>query len=189
MIQVLGRYEYERSAEYLNLPVDDVYDQILNYKIAIHNYTTRRYVDINSGIRSGETHEKFTRAVTLLSEALLWLPVCEEEHVIRHSNLTPEIEAHIHEPGYIITEPGFTSTSRDPNFELHTPCKYKLVIQHIDGRYIGEYSEYPHEDEVLIPAGASFRVEAYLEEEKTVYLTQLARESIDGDTVVQGEVA
>lgn len=189
MIQVLGRFEYEQCANYLQLPVDDIYDQIQNYKIAILNYTSRRHVDINSGIRLGETHEKHIRAVALLSEALLWLPVYEGEFVIRHSNLTPKVEAQLRTPGAIFTESGFTSTSCDPNFELQTQCKYKLIIRHLDGRFIGDYSEYPHESEVLIPAGASFSVDMYIEEESTVYLTQLARKDIENDIVAQGEVA
>lgn len=181
MISVLGRFEFERCAEFLNLDIYNTNDQIQNYKIAIMNYTSRRYRDVNAGIRFGETHEKHIRAATLLTEALLWLPIYNNDYVVRYSDLNPEYEEKIRIPGEEITEPGFTSTSADPNFELDVPRNYKLIIKHCSGRYIADYSEHPHEQEVLIRAGATFIVESFDEETQTAYLTEKEKDSPDSE--------
>ena len=174
MLEVIGRYEFEKHAEELQIPMDILHTKLSNYKVAIRNYTSRRFLDINGDIRSDETNSKHIRAVKLLVEALDNLEVYDKEFVVRWSNLSDELVEKIKNVGSIIYEKGFTSTSANSEFELSTPKEYKIVIQHYNGKYIGEFSEFPHEEEVLIPPFSFFKVKDFDEQNKTVYLEQLA---------------
>ncbi|WP_336932747.1 ADP-ribosyltransferase [Vibrio cholerae] len=180
MLEVIGRSEFERHANELQIPLQELNTQLTNYKVAIRNYTSRRFLDINSGIRNDENHTKHIRAVRLLSEALDFLDVYGGEYVVRWSNLSDELIQKIKVKGTVIFEKGFTSTSANKNFVLEPPKEYKIVIRHYNGRYIGNFSEFPNEEEVLIPALSFFRVEGFDEETKTVYLDQLA-DAVGGD--------
>lgn len=174
MLEVIGRYEFERHASELQIPSEELSSQLTNYKVAIRNYTSRRYLDINSGIRHDEDNPKHIRAVQVLVEALNCLDVYEGEYVVRWSNMSEELLEQVKVVGNIIYERGFTSTSANPEFEMEPPRDYKMVIRHYNGKFIGGFSEFPHEEEVLIPAFSFFRVEGFDEETNTVYLDQLA---------------
>ncbi|HGS5122698.1 TPA: ADP-ribosyltransferase domain-containing protein [Vibrio parahaemolyticus] len=187
MLEVIGRAEFERHADELQIPFEELNSQLTNYKVAIRNYTSRRFLDINSGIRNEEDDPKHIRAVKVLLEALECLDVYEGEYVVRWTNLSAELLEKVKVTGTIIFEKGFTSTSANDEFELNPPKEYKIVIRHYNGKYIGGFSEFPHEEEVLIPAFSFFRVEGFDEDTKTVYLDQLADSQIELAGVMGGE--
>ncbi|MBF4337355.1 ADP-ribosyltransferase domain-containing protein [Vibrio anguillarum] len=187
MLEVIGRAEFERHATELQIPLEEFNSQLANFKVAIRNYTSRRFLDINSGIRNDEDDPKHVRAVKVLLEALEGLDVYEGQYVVRWTNLSDELLEKIKVVGTVIFEKGFTSTSANEDFELHPPKEYKIVIRHYNGKYIGGFSEFPHEEEVLIPAFSFFRVEGFDEDTKTVYLDQLADSQIQMAGVMGGE--
>ena len=71
-----------------------------------------------------------------------------------------------YEPGRIVTEPAFVSTSRGGVHERY-PGNVDFVIYSHSGRDISEISAKSDEREVLIPAGTRFRVERVLPPSKS----------------------
>ncbi|MGN2670320.1 ADP-ribosyltransferase domain-containing protein [Aliivibrio fischeri] len=181
MLEVIGKAEFERHADLLQIPLHELNSKLSNYKVAIRNYTSRRFLDINTGIRFNESNPKHLKAVKLLLEALDCLDTYDGEYVVRWSNLSEELLQKVKTVGNVIFEKGFTSTSANIEFEHNPQKEYKIVIRHYNGKYIGAFSEFPHEEEVLIPAFSFFRVEGFDEESKTLYLDQLAGNPATGD--------
>lgn len=184
MQRVIGRYEYEKQAEELRIPFDQMYTRENSQKIAIRNYTKRRHREMNVEIREECSHPKHLLAVSLLMEALEELPKCDQEYVVRWSDLSPELIEMVKEEGTIIQEKGFTSTSTDKNFELDKA--YKLVIKHYNGKYIEHLTACVGENEVLIPADSYFEVIDFDEDTSTVYLNQLTPEEVQAKLATNG---
>lgn len=184
----VGRAKYEEYVEALNIPFENAYDEETNFKVAIRNYTSRRFIDINVDIRDESEHLKHLNAVKLLRQSLDSMDVYQGDFVIRWTNLKDVLVEQMTTEGNIIFEPGFTSTSANPNFEmLGKDYEYKVVIEHFNGVYIADYSEYPSEEEVLIPASSFYRVAGYDDENKTIYLTQLDPNSEEVNTEYAGD--
>lgn len=186
MQNTLGQEKYNEYIEAMNIPQEDAFSQESNYKVAIRNYTSRRYIDINVDLRNEQDDIKHVNAVTILSEALEYFEPYSESFVIRWSNLSVELLQQIGEIGSIIFESGFTSCSANPDYPMEGK-EYKLIIEHYNGVFIGEYSEYPLEEEVLIPASSYFIVEDFDEAEKTVVLRQLEPNAKELDEFDVGE--
>lgn len=191
MRKVLGLSDYEAFIDELQIPEEEMHTQESNYKVAIMNYTSRRFLDINIGIRDDETDPKHVRARTLLFEALIYFPVYPEGTVIRWSNLSPELLEQVKVPGNIIFEKAFTSTSANLDYTPHDAKEYKLQICHYNGRYIGEFAtqEHRHEEEVLIPAFSFFRVDSFCETTKFIELTQLSDEQAEEQMLLAEQAA
>lgn len=176
MDKLLGRYEFERFLEHLSISSDDPNAKHL---VAIRNYTSRRFSDINYGLRSNCDDPKHITAVKYLIEALDTLPVYDGTFVIRWVSLTHEMEKSYCKNGSIIHELGFISTSFDQNFDFKKdPSCHKLVIQHLNGKTISEWSEYPAECEVLIPMNSYFQVMSYDIDSRTIFLRQITSDEV-----------
>ena len=176
MIKLLGRFEFEQFLEQLSIVEDD---PKANHLVAICNYTSRRHDDINHGLRNQCDDPKHIKAVKLLVEALDELPISKDEFVVRWICITPEMEATYFDVGGVIYERGFISTSRNPEFKFkNNPDHHKLVIKHLNGRSIQDWSKFPSESEVLIPMNSFFQVMYYDIEEKTIYLNQITEEDV-----------
>lgn len=177
MINVLGRFEFDEFLNKLSILEDN---PNANHLVAICNYTSRRFDDINHGLRNGCNDPKHIYAVKLLMEALDTLPIYRKvEFVIRWILLTPDIEEIYTTKGSVFNTLGFTSTSYDPDFSFkNNPEHHKLIIQHQNGRAIDRWSEYPEECEVLIPYNSFFQVMHYDEEQKTIFLQQITQDDV-----------
>lgn len=186
MHRVIGKEMYEQLGTELGIEPSELYKTESNHKIAIRNYTYRRFSDINNLIRIGESNEKHQIAVQLLVQALESLPIHKEPFVVRWTNLTPEHLELVKSEGNIIRELSFTSTSRDPGFYL-SGYNHRLLIKHYNGRYIAPWSCYDDtEDEVLIPPEAVFRTHGFSDEHQSYLLTQLSEEQIGALNVQDG---
>lgn len=178
MHRVIGKEMYEQLGAELGIEQSELYKTESNYKIAIRNYTYRRYESINTLLRAGESSRKHQIAVELLVQALESLPVHDESYLVRWTNLTPEHLGLLSSEGNIVRELSFTSTSRDPGFFL-SGYRHRLLIKHYNGRYIAPWSCYDDiEDEVLIPPEAVFKTHGYSDEHGSYLLTQLSDEEI-----------
>lgn len=178
MLQVIDNAEFERHLEELAIPIEQKFDVETQYKVALRNYTLRRFEDINEGIWRGEEDPKHLRAVTVLNEALQWLDKFDGQYVVRWTNLTPELIEKFKNQDEVIVEYGFTSTSADPGFTM-AGKSYRLVIEHLNGKYIKPFSEYPWEEEVLIPAPSFYIVREFDEEKRYAVLQQIGPSELD----------
>lgn len=178
MLQIIDNVEFDRHLIELNIPLEQKFDIETQYKVALRNYTLRRFEDMNEGIRSGIDNPKHNRSVMLLNEALQWLDRYEGKYVIRWTNLTSELVEKFKTEDEVIVEYGFTSTSADPGFTMGGK-DYRLVIEHLNGRYIKPFSEYQWEEEVLIPAPSFYIVEEFNEEERYAVLKQIDPNDLD----------
>ena len=171
MRKVLGNFQYDDHVDNLQIPLDQADTIQTNQFVGIRNYTSRRYLDINQGMRVLCTDVKHLRAVKILMEALDSLPIHSDPFVVRWINLTPELRE-VYKVGNVIHEQGFTSTSADKTFVFQGK-EYKVVIQHLNGRYVADWSEYPGEQEVLIPSNSYFKVMVFDEVQKLIVLSQI----------------
>ncbi|HIF9545385.1 TPA: ADP-ribosyltransferase [Photobacterium damselae] len=180
MQQVIDKYDFNQHLEKLGIPLQEKDDLETQFKVALRNYTSRRFVDINSGIRDGNQNPKHIRAVVLLNEALEWCETYPKKYIVRWTNLSDELIEKFRRKGEIIEELGFTSASANPSFKMEGK-EYKLLIGHINGKFIGDYSEFPHEEEVLIPAPSYYIVHEFNEEEKYALLEQVDPSSFESE--------
>ncbi|PWF74121.1 hypothetical protein CBX98_00235 [Vibrio sp. T9] len=185
MDMVLDSVLYNRIKKELeSSPIAKTHSLDMNFKIAIRNYTSRRYDCINNAIRSENPSQKEQRAIALLDEALNSLPIYEGEWVYRYSCLTKELfESMTKAVGTdsIIYEEAFTSTSKSEFFKFEKKCDYYLKIRHKNGRRIDMFSVYPQEEEVLIPYGSFYKILSFDPDANTFVLEQLLEHEIDCD--------
>lgn len=153
-----GHGPHDPSPEYVDdqhlplhpLNADDV--------AALAHYTGPGYQDLNFALREGALDASQQARVDALQKALEKLPVYEGA-VVRGTNL-PADALEQYRPGDVITEPAFTSTSRDhtvaqsPIFAGNTEFR----IWSTTGRDVSSVSMYPGEQEILFPAGSKFYV-------------------------------
>jgi hypothetical protein len=132
-------------------------------RAAMHDYTTNDgYQTMNPYLRDSSGYSDADRAVIQaradrVSEGLAKLPP-EPGTTYRGVNYSDDILAR-YEPGQVVSERAFTSTSRDPNvaqgnFDGNTV----MVITGRNGRDVAPFSEYTHEAEILYDKGTSFVV-------------------------------
>lgn len=178
MLQIIDNEEFERHLRELNIPLEQKFDLETQYKVALRNYTLRRFEDMNEGIRTGVDNPKHNRSVMLLNDALQWLDRYEGQYVVRWTNLTPELLKKFKAQDEVIVEYGFTSTSADPGFTMEGK-DYRLAIEHLNGRFIKDFSEYAWEEEVLIPAPSFYIVQEFNEQEKYAVLQQIDPNDLD----------
>ena len=138
---------------------------------AIHRYTeSGNYSNsANAILRSGEPDELTIQIRDGLNESLRRLP---PDPALRHEPLYRRIRADSpserdallarYVPGRIVTELAFTSTSRWKDHPKYRDRKVEFVIYSHSGRDIAHISAKPWEREVLIPAGARFKVRRVL---------------------------
>jgi hypothetical protein len=125
---------------------------------ALADYTGFGYTDLNDALRNGTVDASQAPRVDALNRALEKLPTYEGP-VVRGSDIPPEVLAR-YEPGSVITELGFVSTTMNPAVaQLPTFAgNVEFQIMSTSGRDISSFSIFPAEQEVLFPSGTKFYV-------------------------------
>lgn len=127
-------------------------------RAALLDYTGPGFREINPALRSGSVDDAMQARVDAISSALDKLPPYEGT-VYRGTDLPPEVLAD-YQPGQVVSDSAFTSTSATQNQAFNGPVEFEIVSY--TGREIRMYAhpDYAHQDEVLFPPGTQFAVEA-----------------------------
>jgi hypothetical protein len=125
---------------------------------ALNNYTGLGHEDLNDALRTGTMDASQQARVEALNRALEKLPP-HSGLVYRGTDLPPEVLAQ-YQPGAVVTEDAFVSTSVDPAV-ARSPAfagnvEFRIVSK--TGRDISSLSLISHEQEVLFPSGMQFYV-------------------------------
>ncbi|WP_243393756.1 ADP-ribosyltransferase [Mycobacterium ahvazicum] len=126
---------------------------------ALTDYTGPGYQELNDVLRNGALDASHQARVDAINRALEKLPAYQGP-VIRGTSLPTEVLDR-YQPGRVITEPAFTSTTtlravaEGPAFGGNVEFR----IFSLTGRDISSFSMYPGEKEVLFPPGSKFYVE------------------------------
>jgi hypothetical protein len=125
---------------------------------ALADYTGPGHVDLNEALRSGIVDASQQARVDALNRALQKLPP-HDGLVFRGTDLPPHVLER-YQPGAVVTEPTFFSTSKDLAVARSTAfagnVEFKIVS--LQGRDISAYSKFPTEQEVLFRNGSQFYV-------------------------------
>ena len=127
-------------------------------RLALADYTGSGYQDLNSALRSDALDASQHARVAALNNALEKLPA-HDGPVVRGTNLPPDVLAR-YQPGEVITEKAFLSTTTDPAV-AHSPAfagNVEFRILSSTGRDISSVSLFPEEQEILFRAGTKFYV-------------------------------
>ncbi|MCF5852508.1 MULTISPECIES: ADP-ribosyltransferase [Aeromonas] len=175
MHDVLGSFDFDQIMDALSGKTINLNKQQKEYAAAIYHYTEDGYDDVNSylrGINSGDT--KINKTIDYIDLALKWLGDYDtQKPVVRYSNLAESDIEKIKKQKTAIHIPSYTSTSANPNFTSYSQRDFKFIIYRKKGSFIGDFSAYPYEEEVLIPRDALFKVLKFDESENIVYLKQI----------------
>jgi hypothetical protein len=125
---------------------------------ALNNYTGLGHEYLNDALRTGTLDASQQARVDALNRALEKLPP-HGGLVYRGTDLPPEVLAQ-YQPGAVVTEDAFVSTSVDPAV-ARSPAfagnvEFRIVSK--TGRDISSLSLISHEQEVLFPSGKQFYV-------------------------------
>jgi hypothetical protein len=125
---------------------------------ALNNYTGLGHEYLNDALRTGTLDASQQARVDALNRALEKLPP-HSGLVYRGTDLPPEVLAQ-YQPGAVVTEDAFVSTSVDPAV-ARSPAfagnvEFRIVSE--TGRDISSLSLISHEQEVLFPSGMQFYV-------------------------------
>jgi hypothetical protein len=124
----------------------------------VADYTGLGHEDLNSALRNGTMDASQQAQVQALNEALEKLPP-HHGPVFRGTHL-PDDELARYQPGVVVTERAFVSTSMDPGVARFAAfagnVEFKILSS--TGRDISSISMFPSEREVLFPTGVQFYV-------------------------------
>lgn len=125
---------------------------------ALADYTGLGYADLNSALRSDAVDASQHARIEALNTALNKLPPYNGP-VVRGTNLPPEVVAQ-YRPGEVITENTFLSTTTNPAVAQSSAFSGNVEFRILSstGRDVSSVSIYPHEQEILFPAGTKFYV-------------------------------
>jgi hypothetical protein len=125
---------------------------------ALADYTGPGHVDLNEALRSGIMDASQQARVEALNQALEKLPP-HHGPVFRGTHL-PDGELARYQPGVVVTERAFVSTSIDPAVARFAAfagnVEFKILSK--TGRDVSSFSAFPSEREVLFPPGVQFYV-------------------------------
>jgi hypothetical protein len=125
---------------------------------AVADYTGPGHDDLNSALRNGTMDASQQARVEALNQALEKLPP-HHGPVFRGTHL-PDDELARYQPGVVVTERAFVSTSVDPAVARFAAfagnVEFKILSR--TGRDISSVSTFPSEREVLFPTGVQFYV-------------------------------
>ena len=125
---------------------------------AVADYTGPGHEDLNSALRNGTMDASQQAHVEALNQALEKLPP-HHGPVFRGTHL-PDDELARYQPGVVVTERAFVSTSVDPAVARFAAfagnVEFKILSR--TGRDISSVSMFPSEREVLFPTGVQFYV-------------------------------
>jgi hypothetical protein len=121
----------------------------------LRDYTGSGYIRMNRLLRSGGEMDAATaRRIQAVSDDLAKLPPVKGP-VYRGTHLEPH-EAAVYQPGRIVREPAFTSTTSDPAKAF--PGNTRFYIDSQTGKDVSAVSMAPHESEILFDRGTVFKV-------------------------------
>jgi hypothetical protein len=125
---------------------------------ALADYTGLGHEDLNDALRGGSVDASQLSRVEALNRALDKLPA-HEGPVFRGTNLPPEVLGQ-YQPGAIVTESGFLSTSRDLTVAQSEAFAGNVEFRILSksGRDISSLSVLPDEQEVLFRTDVPFYV-------------------------------
>jgi hypothetical protein len=125
---------------------------------AVADYTGPEHEDLNSALRNGTMDASQQAHVEALNQALEKLPP-HHGPVFRGTHL-PDDELARYQPGVVVTERAFVSTSMDPGVARFAAFagNVEFKILSTTGRDISSISMFPSEREVLFPTGVQFYV-------------------------------
>jgi hypothetical protein len=125
---------------------------------ALAHYTGLGHEDLNGALRNGTMDASQEARVEALNHALQKLPP-HHGPVFRGTHL-PDGELARYQPGVVVTELAFVSTSVDPAVARFAAfagnVEFKILSK--TGRDISSVSMFPTEREVLFPTGVQFYV-------------------------------
>ncbi len=121
--------------------------------VPIVAYSGSHYVEVNNQLRSGKMTAKQYAFSKSLNAGLDKLPA-HTKTTYRKASLTPE-QASLYEPGFIIEERGFMSTSKS---QKTWSGSHQFIVHGKGGRDISKLSSHPGEAEVLFKSGSRFEV-------------------------------
>jgi ADP-ribosyltransferase exoenzyme len=125
---------------------------------AMADYTGSGYLDLNDSLRNIAVDASQRARIEALRNALRKLPAYDGT-VVRGTDLPPEVIAQ-YQPGEVITEKAFLSTTMNPTVAQSTAfagnAEFRILSR--TGRDISSFSVFPTEREVLFPPGAHFYV-------------------------------
>jgi hypothetical protein len=120
--------------------------------LAIVTYTGNDFYFINHALRSGSDLESVLPHVFALDEALAKLPDYVGD--VKRGTDLPENVLAIYQPGNIVSDPAFLSTSKKTEYS----GPHRLLIHSKTGKDISTFSNFGSEDEVLFRPDVKFRV-------------------------------
>ncbi len=127
-------------------------------RLALADYTGLGSEDLNFALRSDALDTSQLARIEAISTALKKLPAYDGP-VFRGTDLPSEVLAH-YQPGEVITEDAFLSTTTDPAVarspEFEGNVEFRILSS--TGRDISSFSMISDEQEVLFRAGAKFYV-------------------------------
>jgi NAD:arginine ADP-ribosyltransferase len=125
---------------------------------ALSDYTGLGHEDLNGALRNGTMDASQQARVEALNQALQKLPP-HHGPVFRGSHL-PDDELARYQPGVVVTERAFLSTSMDPAVARFAAFEGNVEFKILSktGRDISSVSMFPTEREVLFPTGVQFYV-------------------------------
>ncbi len=134
----------------------------------LHEYSRYLFIPLNDALNLNKL-EKIKQFQPIIEIINLGLSRLEpfSGNVIRGTKLPTNVDNE-HIEGSNVLYPAFTSTSKSEEFG--TESALRLHIKSRTGRYIAPLTERQHEQEVLLPSGAKFRItkrigrEIYMEE-------------------------
>ncbi|WP_275952242.1 ADP-ribosyltransferase [Mycobacterium heckeshornense] len=125
---------------------------------ALADYTGTGYAELNSALRSDTVDAAQQARIDALNRALEKLPTYDGP-VVRGTNLPPEVLAR-YQPGEVVTESAFTSTTTNPAVALSPAFAGNVEFRILSstGRDVSSFSMFPDEQEILFPPGTNFYV-------------------------------
>jgi hypothetical protein len=156
LIGLASYTDYAQRIERARAGNDSLRDIPVSQLAAIRGYTEEGYDPLNKALRSRDAAElreygPYIRAVT---EGLRQLPDYVGT-VYRGTHLGAEILAR-YEPGAVVTELAFTSTSASPHSSYSGNAQYTIKSRH--GKDVTQISGHNNEREVIFPPGTRFKV-------------------------------
>jgi hypothetical protein len=129
---------------------------------AIYGYTTGDFMAINKALRAKNPKAQLEKENQLLNQVIVMRAALQKMKsfkgkVYRGTHLTSSFLAK-HQPGQLITYPGFLSTSKSREASEDFVRNAILVIHAKNGKSVKTYSQVPREDEILFDHNSKFKV-------------------------------
>lgn len=141
--------------------------------LAMADYTGDGYRELNAGLRSGTLDASQQARIDAINKALEKMPAYQGA-VFRGTDLPADVLAR-YQPGTVVTESAFTSTSTNPAIAQSATfagnAEFRIISS--SGRDVSAVSNYAHEQEILFSSGSKF------------YVVNRSVDSVTGRTIIE----